>query len=479
MLNKKLINSYIKNHDFNSCITYFNFHNCFRTAIISLFISLLIIIASIFHIISKSLFPDYIMHPAVFLSAIWIIIYCILIYRKATLKSIHYKCLFYMFFMPICYLTCFEFCIIISKTSFTNFIIIPYFFIMIFFVLNLKEFLIAIVPVTLLTIITSTIYSVTPFLLYVNIINITMVSIILLLMNKLKYKLIYYHLKQNSELASIAEDLKKKNEYLATVEKNRTSFFANISHELKTPINVIYSADQLLEQQLSSSNSNKNKTKSYVKLIKQNSFRLIRLINNLLDLTKIEDNVYKINLQNEDIIYVVESIVDSVADFVHSKDIDIIFDTDTEEKMTAIDADKVERIVLNLLSNSIKFTEPGGHIFVTMEDKESNTVIHIKDDGIGMDEETQKKVFDRFFQSNGSLKKNQFGTGIGLSLVKSLIELHNGRIELLSSLGKGTEFILYFPDNLVDENKESSSSTNSNINGGKVERIEIEFSDIY
>lgn len=298
-------------------------------------------------------------------------------------------------------------------------------------------------------------------------------------MNKVKYKLVYHYLRENSELVSIAEDLKKKNEYLATVEKSRTSFFANISHELKTPINVIYSADQLLEQQLSSNTSNKDKTKSYVKLIKQNSFRLIRLINNLLDLTKIEDNVYKINLQNEDIIYVVESIVDSVADFVHSKDIDIIFDTDTEEKMTAIDADKVERIVLNLLSNSIKFTEPGGHIFVTMEDKENNTIIHIKDDGIGMDEETQKKVFDRFFQSDGSLKKNQFGTGIGLSLVKSLVELHNGRIELFSSLGKGTEFILYFPDKLVEENKKSSTSMNSNINGGKVERIEIEFSDIY
>ena len=479
MLNKKLINSYIKNHDFKSCITYFNFHNCFRAAIISLLISLLIIIANIFHIISKSMFPDYIIHPAVFLSIIWITIYCILIQRKSTLKHIHYKGLFYMFFMPICYLTCFEFCILISKTSFTNFIIIPYFFLMICFILNLKEFLIAIVPVTLLTIITSAIYSATTFLLYVNIINIMTVSIILLLMNKVKYKLVYHYLRENSELVSIAEDLKKKNEYLATVEKSRTSFFANISHELKTPINVIYSADQLLEQQLSSNTSNKDKTKSYVKLIKQNSFRLIRLINNLLDLTKIEDNVYKINLQNEDIIYVVESIVDSVADFVHSKDIDIIFDTDTEEKMTAIDADKVERIVLNLLSNSIKFTEPGGHIFVTMEDKENNTIIHIKDDGIGMDEETQKKVFDRFFQSDGSLKKNQFCTGIGLSLVKSLVELHNGRIELFSSLGKGTEFILYFPDKLVEENKKSSTSMNSNINGGKVERIEIEFSDIY
>ncbi|AEB76640.1 histidine kinase [Clostridium botulinum] len=262
-------------------------------------------------------------------------------------------------------------------------------------------------------------------------------------------------------------------------EEMRTEFFANISHELRTPLNVIFGGYQMLKLMLESENlQSKPKIDKYMGTMKQNCYRLVRLINNLIDITKIDSGFFEVNLINVDIINTIESITLSVAQYIESKGINLVFDTFVEEKIIACDVDKIERIILNLLSNAIKFTNPGGNIAVTMYEEKNNIVISVKDDGIGIPDEKQSIIFDRFIQVDKSLSRNREGSGIGLSLVKSIVELHKGKIYLKSKLGEGSEFIIKLPCSTLeiqDKNAEMYSNANSN----KIEKIMIEFSDIY
>ena len=215
-----------------------------------------------------------------------------------------------------------------------------------------------------------------------------------------------------------------------------------------------------------------------MKTIKQNCYRLIRLIGNLIDITKMDAGYFEVNLQNEDIVKVVEDITLSVAEYVGNKNINLIFDTEFEEKIIACDLEKIERIMLNLLSNAVKFTSANGNIFVNVYEKDCKIFVSVKDTGIGIPEHLQDAIFERFIQADKTTSRNREGSGIGLSLVKSLVELHEGSISLISEYNKGAEFIFELPNRTVDI--EEKQDTNSNcINNESVERIHIEFSDIY
>lgn len=319
-------------------------------------------------------------------------------------------------------------------------------------------------------------------LLYDHLINISITNILAYLSLSLNYKYFKLDFYKTAELIKNKEELETANLELKKYDKTRTKLFTNISHELKTPINVIYGSQQLLDSQLNNNYNNIDivKCRNYTKMIKQNSFRLIRLINNILDISKIEDTIYEIKPENTEIIQAVESIVSSVVDFVNDKGINIIFDTDLEEKIIAVDRDKLERILLNLISNAIKFTDSGGTIYVTISTTSENTFISVKDTGIGIDEASQLRIFDRFTQVDESLSRNTEGSGIGLALVKSLMQLHNGDVSLNSSPGNGSDFILRFPNKILTSNSNSSKLQYKNKSyKNKVERIEIEFSDIY
>ena len=163
--------------------------------------------------------------------------------------------------------------------------------------------------------------------------------------------------------------------------------------------------------------------------MKQNCYRLIRLVNNLLDIVKYDSGFITPNMQNENIIYAVEAIAMSIVPYAESKGIKLIFDTDTEEKIIACDVDKIERIILNLLSNALKFTDRGGYIYITTTDNEDKVEISVRDTGIGIPADKKEFIFERFTQVNKALKRNHEGTGIGLSLVKSFVELHGGEIK--------------------------------------------------
>ncbi|MGE5632073.1 MAG: sensor histidine kinase [Caulobacteraceae bacterium] len=286
-------------------------------------------------------------------------------------------------------------------------------------------------------------------------------------------------------LYKITEDMLKKrtSELNETIEyeKLRTDFFANISHELRTPLNVIFSAEQMLRYNLQKNAGleNNKEINQYMHMIKQNSYRLVRLINNLIDITKIDAGYFHVDLKNWDIVKVVEDICISVAKYIEDRDIELTFDTEIEEKVVACDPDKVERIILNLLSNAVKFTQKGGHIYVNIYEESHKIIISVKDTGIGIPAEKKDSVFEKFVQVDKTSTRNREGSGIGLSIVKSLVEMHNGTISLKSEPGMGSEFIIEIPDTVIEE-EESIMQEKIYAEGDRhVDKINIEFSDIY
>lgn len=257
---------------------------------------------------------------------------------------------------------------------------------------------------------------------------------------------------------------------------SQENFLINISHDLRSPVNSILSVLQCLKY-LNTDNSKevKEKTNEYRKIIKRNSLKIIKLIDNLIDTTKLEGDNYHLNKTNLDIVNVVESIVDSIEVYANEKKINIIFDTNVEEFMINADSEAVDRIVMNLLSNAIKFSPVDEVIEVTVNAEENNVKISVKDNGIGIAEEEQKKIFNRFEQATNSKRVEGKGSGIGLDLVSYLVKSHGGKIQLNSKLNEGSEFIVTLPVGKLSEDKENHELMSRN----KVEQLEIEFSDIY
>jgi PAS domain S-box-containing protein len=266
-------------------------------------------------------------------------------------------------------------------------------------------------------------------------------------------------------------------------EKLKTEFFSNMSHELRTPLNILLSSLQLINMYIGCEDTvNMASIRKYTGIMKQNCYRLLRLIDNLLDITKIDSGFYKLNMSNRDIVKIVEDITQSVAEFIKEKDIKVIFDTDIEEKIIGCDADKIERVILNLLSNSIKFTKPGGTIQVNISDASEGLKISVRDTGSGIPRDKLNSIFDRFAQVDKSLSRRSEGTGIGLALVKSLVEMHGGTICAASEYGEYTQFDIVLPVELVSNEEKfcfEHVAANNDLDDKKVERMSVEFSDIY
>ncbi|MFW6007747.1 MAG: sensor histidine kinase [archaeon] len=257
-------------------------------------------------------------------------------------------------------------------------------------------------------------------------------------------------------------------------EKLKTQFFANLSHELRTPLSLIFSALQII-------NIKKKKAfeisdiDKYLKIIKQNSNRLLRLVNNIIDLTKIESNSFEITLENVNIVSLIKEITLSTKSYVENHKRKLIFKSRINQKIIACDPFCIERIVLNLISNAVKFTETGDKITVELEEKNNEIVFKVSDTGIGIKKKDLKLIFKQFGQVDKSFSRKKEGSGIGLSLVKSLVELHEGRILVESEYGKGTTFFIILPRKTVRKDVlENNFYKNQLLN-----KTEIEFSDIY
>ncbi len=256
-------------------------------------------------------------------------------------------------------------------------------------------------------------------------------------------------------------------------DRMKDEFFANLSHELRTPLTIILGAIQLLENTSQAIVPKENKN---FKTLKQNGYRLLRLISNLLDITKIDSGYFEITMDKYNIVSVVEDITSSVVDYIENKGLSIEFDTDVEEKTVNCHIDSMDRIILNLLSNAVKFTPKGGKIFVNIYDEVNEVKIVVRDTGIGIKEENIHYIFDRFRQVDKSFTRNHEGSGIGLSIVKSLVEMQGGTITLNSEYGKGSEFVIKLPavTSEVDEDLNIAKEKEDYIE----QKVNIEFSDI-
>lgn len=221
---------------------------------------------------------------------------------------------------------------------------------------------------------------------------------------------------------------------------NKYLSMTNISHDLKTPINIILCSNQMLS---SIKNDGKNMIK-YNSIIKNNCFKLLRMVDNIIDTFKEDNGELTLNSFNMDIVPLITDLSKTVSDYINSKDINFKYICSLKEKVVSVDCEKIERIVLNLLSNSIKYTHSGGLIILKLEKEKEYIKISVKDDGNGISKNKQKDVFNRFYQVNND--DGYKGAGIGLSLVKAFTELMKGKIVLNSAEGKGTEFIIYIPD---------------------------------
>lgn len=274
---------------------------------------------------------------------------------------------------------------------------------------------------------------------------------------------------------------KKNLKHAVEIESLKSEFFANLSHEFKTPLNIILSTVQLVMNYIEVNNEypDYNMFNKCLSNIKQNSYRILKIANNLIDMSKIDGNFYSINMGNYNIVEVVENIVQSLAEYMKDNKRNIIFDTIEEEIITACDPDQIERIILNLLSNAMKFTSHGGNIYVDMEvnDRCNKVIIKISNDGEKINFEDRLRIFERFTQSESLLTRRAEGTGIGLTLVKSLVKLHNGEVYVNTEFEEGTQFCIELPIRKIKNFKNNNVREKSIVS--KVEKFNIEFSDIY
>lgn len=254
-----------------------------------------------------------------------------------------------------------------------------------------------------------------------------------------------------------------------------TDLILNMYHELKTPISVILGAVKLMESKELEVLQGRQSMQKNLKIIKNNSYRLLRLINNVLDISRINSGVVHINLKNYNIVGLAEEITQSVSPYAEVKGIKLNFQSEDEEIVTAVDEDKFERILLNLLSNAIKFSGPNGSVTVYVRTFRDRVLISVKDTGPGIPRDMQKAIFERFRQVGSSRTSHEEGSGLGLSIVKSYVELHGGKIHLESELGKGSEFIIELPLRLVPDDPAGRTAMDDyNVR----DSVNVELSDI-
>ncbi len=285
--------------------------------------------------------------------------------------------------------------------------------------------------------------------------------------------------KNINELLVTIIDVTKETEQELLMEKAmrmKDDFISFVSHEFKTPLTVIYTAVQAIE--LIHKKELPQKSIKYIDKIHQNTLRQIRLVNNLLDITRSEAGYLKVCKHNADIVSISRAIVDSVSIYAEEKSIKLKFKSLVTFKIIGIDVEKYERILLNLLSNAIKFTPPGKCVHTIISLKNSKVCIEVKDEGIGIPNEKLSIIFDRFGQVESKLAKNSEGTGIGLYLVKQLTTALDGDIIVESTENKGSSFKLFLKDSIIPEETEENLSVSS-CNGRLMNSTAIEFSDIY
>ena len=237
------------------------------------------------------------------------------------------------------------------------------------------------------------------------------------------------------------EIIKKQHKKLQELDKTKNLFLANISHELRTPLNAIIGFSQALDSKIFGDLNPKQA--EYIKDIQISSLHLLGMINEILDISKLEAHAMKFSPVELNPSQTIQEVVNILEPLYKNKDIEIVFDSKFECKILA-DYQKFQQILYNLLSNAIKFTPEKGKIEIAQLQKDKNYILKIKDNGIGIDKKFHNKIFKKFVHLNNVYTKNQNSTGLGLTITKELVKLHKGKIYLESEINKGTTFTMEF-----------------------------------
>jgi signal transduction histidine kinase len=272
----------------------------------------------------------------------------------------------------------------------------------------------------------------------------------------------------------VTGEIQRRNERERII-KMKEEFFSFISHEFRTPLTVMSSVVQLIK--MFYKNQLPERILKYINTLNQSVMQQMRLVNNLLDITKSEAGYLKANKKNSDIVSATMMIVDSVSNFAERKNINIQFESEMKELIIGIDEDKYERVILNLMSNAIKFTPEGKSIFVRLKGYGEKVSISIRDEGVGIPTEKINTIFDKFIQADNGLTGEERGTGIGLCLVRALVRALNGEIAVESKIGMGSAFTINLPKCLSEEAKHNTEG--QLLGNTAIKNREIEFSNMY
>mgnify|MGYP000079276796 CR=1 FL=1 len=260
-------------------------------------------------------------------------------------------------------------------------------------------------------------------------------------------------------------------------------FLNYIAHELRTPINVVLGSIQLFEMMGEDLfiRSNHGKFKVYNNIMKQNCYRLLRVVNNLIDVSRLESNNFCLFLANHDIVGIVREIVESAKPYAEKKGLTLKFKSGIKELVTVFDEDKLSRVIINLLSNAIKFTPEGGTIKVEISLKQDKVYISVKDTGTGIPSDLLDKIFKPFFQVDKSLSRNHEGGGLGLYLAESIVKLHDGSITVKSKPKKGSTFIVALPVKKMEQEPSDNEGKDSGreLYLSPADKVKIELSDLF
>ncbi|UZR96402.1 ATP-binding protein [Chondrinema litorale] len=283
-------------------------------------------------------------------------------------------------------------------------------------------------------------------------------TIYFILIAGLLYTFYKYKINQKLQLAEARR--------LQELDSFKTQFYTNITHEFRTPLTIILGLAKDA-------------------IIKRNASSLLQLINQILDISKIESGSLKVNLSQSNIIIFLKYLAESFYSLAEKQQVTIHFISDLQEVMMDYDKDKIQHIITNLLSNAVKFTPKGGNIYLTVDQisvgNQAYLQIKVKDTGIGISEDKLKHIFDRFYQADETLQKNETGTGLGLAVSKELVLLLNGKIEATSELGTGTEITIQLPitqtANFIEESNENAVSQETRL--AETEEMPHEDSDLH
>lgn len=274
---------------------------------------------------------------------------------------------------------------------------------------------------------------------------------------------VYFNARRRFSEFRLKRELEQRNQQLAELDRVKSEFFANVSHELRTPLTLILAPVQDLQRRIEARST---VLREPLRIIEQSALRLLRLVNDLLDLIRFEQGDVQLDRLPVNASRLLSSLVEQVGHLAKTQQLQLVSELPEKAVVVSGDAAALERVFINLLSNAIKFTDKGGQIRVGAEVQGDRAHVSVSDTGIGMDAESLTRIFDRFQQVESSATRRKQGLGLGLALVKDLVQKMGGEVGVTSQKGQGTTFTVTLPLAPADaEQAEEAEDTDDALTG--------------